>query len=82
MALSRIASRLTNSAVLTPFAAAATTNMAQPTRGYKVAIVGAAGGIGQPLALLAKQSHLVSQLSLYDVAPVTPGKQKQDAQRL
>lgn len=31
------------------------------------------GGIGQPLSLLAKLSNLVSELSLYDVAPVTPG---------
>ena len=30
------------------------------------------GGIGQPLSLLAKQSNLVKELSLYDVAPVTP----------
>ncbi|POV95140.1 hypothetical protein PSHT_15832 [Puccinia striiformis] len=33
----------------------------------KVAILGAAGGIGQPLSLLMKQSSLVSELSLYDV---------------
>lgn len=33
----------------------------------KVAILGAAGGIGQPLSLLMKQSSLVSDLALYDV---------------
>ncbi|XP_003387149.1 PREDICTED: malate dehydrogenase, mitochondrial-like [Amphimedon queenslandica] len=33
----------------------------------KVAVLGAAGGIGQPMALLLKQSPLVSQLVLYDV---------------
>ncbi|CAD2216969.1 lactate/malate dehydrogenase, NAD binding domain/lactate/malate dehydrogenase, alpha/beta C-terminal domain containing protein, putative [Angomonas deanei] len=33
----------------------------------KVAVLGAAGGIGQNLALLLKGSPLVSQLSLYDV---------------
>ncbi|PLW32211.1 hypothetical protein PCANC_18917 [Puccinia coronata f. sp. avenae] len=33
----------------------------------KVAILGAAGGIGQPLSLLMKQSSLVSELALYDV---------------
>lgn len=33
----------------------------------KVAVLGASGGIGQPLSLLIKQSPLVSQLSLYDV---------------
>jgi NAD-dependent malate dehydrogenase len=42
-------------------------------RNYRVTVVGAAGGIGQPLSLLLKQSPLVTQLSLYDVAPVTPG---------
>ncbi|ATG75149.1 malate dehydrogenase [Zobellella denitrificans] len=40
----------------------------------KVAVLGAAGGIGQALALLLK-NHLPagSDLSLYDIAPVTPG---------
>lgn len=42
----------------------------QPER--KVAILGAAGGIGQPLALLMKLNPLVSTLSLYDIAN-TPG---------
>ncbi|WCJ35933.1 malate dehydrogenase [Euphorbia peplus] len=37
---------------------------------YKVAILGAAGGIGQPLALLIKMSPLVSTLHLYDIANV------------
>lgn len=40
---------------------------------YKVAVVGAAGGIGAPLSLLLKQNPLVTNLSLYDLAPVTPG---------
>ncbi|QCR34938.1 malate dehydrogenase [Nissabacter sp. SGAir0207] len=40
----------------------------------KVAILGAAGGIGQALALLLKtQLPSGSELSLYDIAPVTPG---------
>jgi len=39
----------------------------------KVCVIGAAGGIGQPLSLLLKNSPLVGQLNLYDVAPVTPG---------
>uniref|UniRef100_A0A452ZZ98 Malate dehydrogenase n=1 Tax=Aegilops tauschii subsp. strangulata TaxID=200361 RepID=A0A452ZZ98_AEGTS len=43
---------------------------ASPER--KVAILGAAGGIGQPLALLMKLNPLVSSLSLYDIA-ATPG---------
>lgn len=33
----------------------------------KVAVMGASGGIGQPLSLLLKNSPLVSDLSLYDV---------------
>jgi malate dehydrogenase len=36
--------------------------------GFKVAILGAAGGIGQPLSLLLKNNTHISQLSLYDVA--------------
>ncbi|KAJ6378992.1 hypothetical protein OIU78_029083 [Salix suchowensis] len=35
--------------------------------GFKVAILGAAGGIGQPLAMLMKMNPLVSLLHLYDV---------------
>ncbi|XP_023543381.1 malate dehydrogenase, glyoxysomal-like isoform X1 [Cucurbita pepo subsp. pepo] len=35
--------------------------------GFKVAILGAAGGIGQPLAMLMKMNPLVSILHLYDV---------------
>ncbi|KAL2935191.1 Malate dehydrogenase chloroplastic [Bienertia sinuspersici] len=37
---------------------------------YKVAILGAAGGIGQPLSLLIKMSPLVSEINLYDIANV------------
>ena len=40
----------------------------------KVAVLGAAGGIGQALALLLKNRLPDgSELSLYDIAPVTPG---------
>ncbi|XP_008802595.1 malate dehydrogenase, chloroplastic-like [Phoenix dactylifera] len=47
------------------------TNKLQPRAStYKVAILGAAGGIGQPLALLIKMSPLVSALHLYDIANV------------
>lgn len=51
---------------------------AMPTRakggspGFKVAVLGAAGGIGQSLSLLLKMNPLVSVLHLYDVAN-TPG---------
>jgi malate dehydrogenase len=33
----------------------------------KVAVLGAGGGIGQPLSLLLKQDKLVTSLSLYDI---------------
>jgi malate dehydrogenase len=33
----------------------------------KVALIGAAGGIGQPLALLLKANKLISKLALYDI---------------
>ena len=36
--------------------------------GFKVAVLGAAGGIGQPLSLLLKLNPNVSVLHLYDVA--------------
>ncbi|CAK9138114.1 unnamed protein product [Ilex paraguariensis] len=42
----------------------------QPQASYKVTILGAAGGIGQPLALLVKMSPLISALHLYDIANV------------
>ncbi|KAK0586769.1 hypothetical protein LWI29_012036 [Acer saccharum] len=42
----------------------------QPQASFKVAILGASGGIGQPLALLVKMSPLVSALHLYDIANV------------
>ncbi|NXS58698.1 MDHM protein, partial [Brachypteracias leptosomus] len=43
-----------------------------PQNHAKVAVLGASGGIGQPLSLLLKNSPLVSRLSLYDIAH-TPG---------
>ena len=38
----------------------------------KVAVLGASGGIGQPMSALLKENHLISHLSLYDIAH-TPG---------
>ena len=38
----------------------------------KVALLGASGGIGQPLGLLLKQDKLIANLALYDVVN-TPG---------
>jgi len=40
---------------------------------FKVCVVGAAGGIGQPLSLLLKNSPLVTELNCFDMAPITPG---------
>ncbi|KAL4584060.1 hypothetical protein LXL04_008650 [Taraxacum kok-saghyz] len=45
-------------------------NTIKVTASFKVAILGAAGGIGQPLSLLVKMSPLVSDLHLYDIANV------------
>jgi malate dehydrogenase len=42
------------------------------TGGAKVALLGAAGGIGQPMGLLLKQNPLIARLSLYDIQH-TPG---------
>jgi len=39
---------------------------------YKVSVLGAAGGIGQPLSLLMKMNPMVTSLSLYDIVN-TPG---------
>jgi len=39
----------------------------------KVALIGVAGGIGQPLGLLLKQNPAIARLALYDIAPETPG---------
>jgi malate dehydrogenase len=43
-----------------------------PSKRFKVAILGASGGIGQPLSLLLKLNEHVDVLSLYDVVG-TPG---------
>jgi malate dehydrogenase len=40
--------------------------------GTKVAVLGASGGIGQPLSLLLKMNPLITHLSLYDIIH-TPG---------
>jgi malate/lactate dehydrogenase len=41
-------------------------------RTFKVSVLGASGGIGQPLALLLKLDPRVSELALFDVVR-TPG---------
>jgi len=48
------------------------TTSTKSTRGFKVAVMGASGGIGQPLALLLKLDPKVTHLSLFDVVR-TPG---------
>lgn len=52
--------------------AAARTFSASSQRPTKVALLGAAGGIGQPLGLLLKLNPLISHLALYDIVH-TPG---------
>merc|ERR1719407_411530 len=42
------------------------------TRGIKVAVLGASGGIGQPLAMLCKLSPSIDEVAAYDVVG-TPG---------
>jgi hypothetical protein len=54
-----------------PLPPALHTNQHQPTNKKtqpKVAVLGASGGIGQPLSLLLKQHPAVGHLALYDVA--------------
>eukprot|EP00201_Polytomella_parva_P008531 CAMPEP_0175066648 /NCGR_PEP_ID=MMETSP0052_2-20121109/16636_1 /TAXON_ID=51329 ORGANISM="Polytomella parva, Strain SAG 63-3" /NCGR_SAMPLE_ID=MMETSP0052_2 /ASSEMBLY_ACC=CAM_ASM_000194 /LENGTH=359 /DNA_ID=CAMNT_0016333395 /DNA_START=129 /DNA_END=1208 /DNA_ORIENTATION=- len=46
--------------------------ISQEKKKFKVAVMGAAGGIGQPLSLLLKAFPNISELSLYDVFN-TPG---------
>lgn len=57
----------------TQVAAAPTSASAPPRPGFKVALLGAAGGIGQPLGMLLKMNPAIAHLALYDVAPITPG---------
>lgn len=44
-------------------------------RNFRVAVAGAAGGIGQPLSLLLKTNYtgLVTSLSLFDISPMAHG---------
>jgi len=41
--------------------------------GFKVAVLGAAGGIGQSLSLLLKMNPMISDLALYDVGQIVKG---------
>jgi malate dehydrogenase len=48
------------------------TNVQKMNGNCKVAVLGAAGGIGQPLSLLMKMNPLVTELALFDIVN-TPG---------
>jgi malate dehydrogenase len=52
---------------------AAKSALTQQQRGFKCSVLGAAGGIGQPLSLLLKINPRVTALTCFDVAPITPG---------
>lgn len=52
---------------ITRLAPAARLFSSSARRNIQVAVLGAAGGIGQPLSLLLKQDPLVTGLSLYDI---------------
>eukprot|EP00884_Botryococcus_braunii_P018518 jgi/Botrbrau1/534/Bobra.0010s0009.1 len=49
---------------------------ARPEKLAKVALLGAAGGIGQPTGLLLSMDPFVGELALYDIVPVTKGVAK------
>jgi malate dehydrogenase len=44
----------------------------KPSTGHRVTVIGASGGIGQPLSLLLKMDPRVSELKLFDIVK-TPG---------
>ena len=46
-----------------------------PRRPLSAQVLGAAGGIGQPLSLLMSMSDLVGELSVQDVPPTALGMQ-------
>lgn len=48
-------------------------NSAKDGKRFNVAVLGAAGGIGQPLSLLLATSPFVQRLHVYDVVPVVNG---------
>lgn len=52
----------------TVFSRRVATSTAATVRGFKVAVLGAGGGIGQPMSLLLKLNPKIKQLALFDVA--------------
>lgn len=73
MILNRLANRAVGAALRAPPASSAARGLSTTSpSAAKVAVLGAAGGIGQPLSLLCKISPEVTALSCYDVVG-TPG---------
>ena len=75
MIINRLATRAVSTAFRRSTAAAPATTAgfhSTATTDAKVAVLGAAGGIGQPLSLLCKLSPEVDELSCYDIVG-TPG---------
>jgi len=71
--MSAIRSFLTKARLSGVVSSVATRSFSSSTvNNHKVAVLGAAGGIGQPLSLLLKQNPGVTKLALYDIAH-TPG---------
>lgn len=76
-----LVSRVLSSSSKVSFKAASAVGAQQQVRAFhrsnrtdaKVTVIGAAGGIGQPLSLLMGNDQNVEKLNLYDLAPVTPG---------
>jgi len=66
-------STLRSSALRAASGSVTRTLAAQQQRGFKCSVLGAAGGIGQPLSLLLKINPRVTALTCFDVAPITPG---------
>jgi len=76
VATATLRSSKTASSIAAPIVSSAAQQRAfsrTPVANNKVAVVGAAGGIGQPLSMLLKLDPRVTQLNLLDVASVTPG---------
>eukprot|EP00300_Choanocystis_sp_HF-7_P027715 c3291_g1_i1.p2 GENE.c3291_g1_i1~~c3291_g1_i1.p2 ORF type:complete len:352 (+),score=85.07 c3291_g1_i1:1-1056(+) len=66
--LKMLSSVAVRAAVSMSMARAASTS----AKGFRVAVAGAAGGIGQPLSMLLKNVSQISELNLYDIVN-TPG---------
>ena len=72
MIFNRLAANAASGALLRRAVAAGSSFSTTSASQAKVAVLGAAGGIGQPLSLLCKLSPEISELSCYDIVG-TPG---------